>query len=260
MLNYIRQRYHPLWRLRKMGLFRWFQSHFDFDYSFAHDGITVWGKWMRDFSIICSKDGNEVQSLQAFKDLVIDRRIELFFDIGANIGLYSWSAVAQRVGQVFLFEPDLNNCRLLLKTIRDNAIKGSCVIPMAMSSQIGMASFYPDAASGATGSLKDNSGNGASLHSAYGMGMATMVPTIMLDAFVELAEGKRTFVKIDVEGAEMDVITGGMNFIERVKPIIMMESFDRAAVAKLEALGYSSKALGENHNYLLMPTLQGTSS
>lgn len=258
MLNSIRQRYHPLWRLRKIGLFRWLQSCFDPDYRFEHDGIKVWGKLLRDFSVISLKTGHEAQTLEVFKDLVKSEGIELFLDIGANIGLYSWSAVALRVNQIYSFEPDINNCRLLLKTIQTNKIEGNCVIPMAMSRRIGMASFFPDNASGATGSLKDHSRNDASLHSAYGMGEAITVPTIFLDAFFDIAQGKRTLIKIDVEGAEIDVVAGGIDFIRRVKPIILMESFDRMAITQLETMGYTSKALGENHNYLLMPSAKKT--
>lgn len=90
MLNSIRQRYHPLWRLRKIGLFRWFQSRFDPDYRFEHDGIIehdgikVWGKLLRDFSVFSLTPAHEAQTLKVFKDLVKSEGIELFFDIGAN--------------------------------------------------------------------------------------------------------------------------------------------------------------------------------
>jgi FkbM family methyltransferase len=253
MLKYLRRHYHPLWRLRQSGFFRWFQARFDPEFRFHYKGIKVWGKLIRNFSTIASPEGQEAESTRIFSEQIQSKNSELFLDIGANIGLYSWIAVSHRVKEIYLFEPDLINVGLLAKTIKGNSLEACCIIPMAMGKQIGMARFFPDSASGATGSLKDYSRNKSSLHHAYGMGDYHSVPTITLDAFIDLARGKRTLIKIDVEGAEMDVLAGGMQFIESIKPHILMESFDREGVSALEAMGYTSQVLDENHNYLLSP-------
>ena len=52
------------------------------------------------------------------KDIYSNLKIDvLFLDVGANIGIYSWMARKYCDGQIFMFEPDVTNCRLLLKTM-----------------------------------------------------------------------------------------------------------------------------------------------
>ena len=81
-----------------------------------------------------------------------------------------------------LFEPDLDNARLLAQTIKANHFSSGFVILFAVADKFGEARFIVDRASGATGSLQDHSDNASSLHSAYGM-KTVAVPTICLDAY-----------------------------------------------------------------------------
>ena len=180
-------------------------------------------------------------------------RVELFFDVGANVGIYSWIAKSEGVKEIFLWEPDLTNQRLLSDTIRRNSTNSCFLFPFAMSSEVGIANFLIDDASGTTGSLVDDTKNSSSLHSSYGLSKYRSVPTLKLDIFCEYALNKRTLLKIDVEGAEQLIFDGGREFLKQIKPIIQIECFERSRLECIEELGYDVKDLSENHNYLLTP-------
>ena len=195
----------------------------------------------------------EEASIVEFKRVLKDHKIDLFFDIGANVGIYSWIARSEGVLEIFLVEPDSTNQRLLSNTIRRNAIDNCFLLPFAMSKDLGIAQFLVDNASGTTGSLVDDSENESSLHASYGMNRFRSVPTFPLDIFCDFARGKRTMLKIDVEGAEDLVLEGANRFLTEVKPFILIECFDRERLASVERLGYSIVDLAENYNYLLKP-------
>jgi hypothetical protein len=65
-----------------------------------------------------------------------------------------------------------------------------------------------------------------------------------------------SFIKLDVEGYEMDVIDGGMQTIQRDKPVMIIEIFDgpdRARkIEQIEALGYTCTHIGAA-DFLFIP-------
>lgn len=253
MLTYIREKFHPLWRLRQSPTFRRIQQKCDPDVTCRIEGIRVSVKLLRDASVILAHKGKEVESRNSFIEILNKQKIQTFFDIGANIGSYSWAALAHGVDEVFLFEPDETNQRLLSKTIRKNDLARCYLVTFAVGETVGVAEFLIDHASGATGSLENHTKNISSLHYAYGMADTRTVPTLNLDIFAEYARSKRVMVKIDVEGAEVGVFKGGRKFFQQVYPFVLVECFERGRLRFFEEIGYSIHPLPENHNYLLSP-------
>jgi FkbM family methyltransferase len=82
---------------------------------------------------------------------------DVFLDIGANVGIYLRHARNHDVPVIFLFEPDRNNARLLVRTIKANHFTSVYLIPCAVASRFGAAEFIVDKASSATGSLLNQS-------------------------------------------------------------------------------------------------------
>ena len=210
-------------------------------------------KLIRDASTWISKGNLEESSVVQFRHILNASQIELFFDIGANVGTYSWIARSEGVKEILLFEPDVTNQRLLGATIQRNSIDNCFLMPFAVSSKVGIEKFLVDNASGTTGSLVDDTKNKSSLHSAYGMNRFRSVLTLKLDVFCEFASKKRTMLKIDVEGAEKLVFEGAQKFLSMNNPFVLIEAFERRNLEPLEVLGYHVVDLLENHNYLLKP-------
>ena len=253
MLNQIRKRFHPLWRLRQWAWYRKVQDLVDPDVAIRMNGLKVYLKLLRDLSLILPHQGKESATQQAFSSLLGGGAVDVFVDVGANIGSYSWLAKEHRVRDIFMFEPDRTNCRLLMRTLRANRLEHVFLVPFAASASAGVATFYPDRASGATGSLENHRLNAHSLHAAYGMGESLAVPTLPLDLFADFCHGKRVLIKIDVEGAEASVFAGAMDLIRQTLPVIIVECFEPSKLEVMKPLGYAIQSLEENGNYLLMP-------
>jgi hypothetical protein len=64
-------------------------------------------------------------------------------------------------------------------------------------------------------------------------------------------------VKIDVEGAEMQALAGASRFIERYRPVILVESLTQAAADALEGffggIDYTGSHLSGERNMIFLP-------
>lgn len=122
---------------------------------------------------------------------------DLFVDVGANVGIYSILA-AEMGCRVLAFEPDPANLVALRRNVALNGMENSItVIPKAVSSHVGSIGFLlgHDALARIT---------------MQGDGDAVPVPCTTLDA--EVDEPIRG-LKIDVEGAELDVLRGSTRLL-----------------------------------------------
>lgn len=136
-------------------------------------------------------------------------------DVGANIGYYSLlaSRLVGPTGRVVALEPNSENCRLLLSSLRLSDVSNVQLLPVAADAATGWA--YYSTHVGSNGGLIEE----GDLLSQPG----TVVPTFRLD---DLVEGPVDFLKMDVEGAEGRVIEGATRIIERDRPIVTTELKD----------------------------------
>ncbi len=136
-------------------------------------------------------------------------------DVGANLGYYSLlaSRLVGPSGQVMALEPNSENCRLLLSSLRLNETTNVEVLPVAADAATGWA--YYSTHVGSNGGLIDD----GDLLSHPG----TVVPTFRLD---DLIEGPVGFLKMDVEGAEGRVVQGATRIVERDRPVVTTELKD----------------------------------
>ncbi|MFM7464216.1 MAG: FkbM family methyltransferase [Cyanobium sp.] len=250
MFNKIRQKFHPLFHLRKNGIYRQIQRVIDPDISIKIHGFQVYLKLLRDLSVILSQQEQEKEVVDLASSLMSSAQFDVFIDVGANIGLYSWLAKKHNVSDIFMFEPDRTNCRLLMRTLKANHLEHVFLVPFAASAVAGVEQFYPDSASGATGSL---SLNPHSLHSAYGIATSVALPTLPLNTFADFCCNKKVLLKIDVEGAEASMFAGAMRFLEQAMPTMIVECFDASRLDVLRPLGYSRHSIDDKGNYLLTP-------
>ncbi|MCH2156747.1 MAG: FkbM family methyltransferase [Opitutales bacterium] len=156
-------------------------------------------------------DTNRIQSGEAQAILKQLEGAELFIDIGANIGVLSMLASQNGCPQVIAVEPAKHNCQFLLENIESNNFQNITVFPMAMSAGSGVATIQGE---GEMASLTEN-WNGVSAT------VSSRVPTIGFDdLFLAQIQQKRTLVKIDAEGHELEVMKGAIHSISQDDPPI----------------------------------------
>ena len=254
MISWIRNRFHPLWRLRRTAWFRALQNHVDFAVQVQHGRIRQHVMLLRDFALLVPHRGAETRTCSLFLKALQFHKPEFFLDVGANVGSYSWAAANFDSSlAIWLFEPDETNVRLLRKTMDDNKLSRARLIPMAVASQNGEIEFLVDDVSGATGSVESDSSNASSLHAHYQLRNRVTVKCCCLDSFVEELRGHRVVIKIDVEGAEDQALAGARQLLAQVKPVIFIECFETAKMAILNELGYRVYDLQEGSNWLAIP-------
>jgi FkbM family methyltransferase len=145
----------------------------------------------------------------------------IFFDIGANVGLYTWLAAGMRNDlKIIAFEPDPENFRLLTKTAQAWQSDNVRLYQMALSDDCGSATFERDEITSATGSLAQG-GSFAEKHFNT-LGEKIRVQTTTLD-IVASEEGMPAIIKIDVEGHEAKVFAGASHTIQKACPVIFFE-------------------------------------
>jgi FkbM family methyltransferase len=114
-------------------------------------------------------------------------------------------------GQVFSFEPTALTRKVLRRTVRINGCATVVQVrPEAVAQRTGDAMFYD------TG---DPGSNANSLVSTPRRHLGTKVPTISLDDFAGARGLKVNALKIDVEGAELDVLRGASETFMRCRPV-----------------------------------------
>ncbi len=140
-------------------------------------------------------------------------------DIGAHIGLFSAIAakIAGEHGKIFAFEPTPVTVPVLHQTIRINEL-GNMVNPInqAMGGEVGKTIFF------VSDNEADNSNSLVSYKQDRNLkGVEVDVNTI--DNFVMSKKlSKVNFIKIDAEGAEYDVLRGGVEVFKKYKPYCIL--------------------------------------
>lgn len=150
---------------------------------------------------------------------VIIKKNSTVLDVGANIGFHSlyFAELAGNNGKVISVEPILQNFEALEKNIALNHFKNIITVQKALASKQRLMQIGIDANNNNPGafSLMGNGAKKIDIHCVKG-------DDLLDDLLIE----KIDFIKIDVEGFELEVIKGLLKTIARDKPVIIFE-FDR---------------------------------
>ena len=170
-------------------------------------------------------------------------------DIGANVGNHTvFFARSCRASQVVVFEPNPAAITVLNANIRINRI-GDVVDSRFLGIGVGAGSGSAD--------LLETTGN---------LGVTRLIGRsdgpVGIKALDELhLDVRPTFIKIDVEGMEMDVLAGGMKLIEELKPSMYVEvhetNYERFAAFVVERryqVVASYSRYPYNRNFLITST------
>lgn len=161
-------------------------------------------------------------------DEVFNRRIyeadcaiapgNMVVDVGANIGAFSIKAakVVGAEGQVLALEPESTNFALLTKNIRLNNTSNVFAKKIAVGERKDDTKLYVYGKRG---------NNSVFLRPSEKFEGVEHVEMDTLDGIIrERSLGRVDFLKIDVEGTELDVLRGGRQCINEFKPRIALET------------------------------------
>lgn len=142
---------------------------------------------------------------------------DVFFDIGANIGLMSLYAAGcvGSEGKVIAFEANPETANILKNNIALNSVNNIDVIAKAVGNDTGSIKIYNN--------WSVNRG-GASVIKPNDASSFSEVELIRIDALKEYQDMTISMVKIDVEGFELDVLKGMEKVLRRKDaPILIVE-------------------------------------
>ena len=175
------------------------------------------------------------------------QRGDIFFDVGANCGFYTVLArsFVGEEGQIHAFEPGKLAFDLLKKNKAD--FKNVYINNIAIYNKKGYINFYLN---------RFSVGNTIKVRSGYNLKdfKKTIVKTITLDDYCRERSIIPTFIKIDIEGSEDNMIMGAQKILEFNNPIIAIEmvkrniqflQFHRNAFRLLIRLGYKPYSIND---------------
>ena len=188
---------------------------------------------------ILDKEPETISWINEFKDRSI------FWDIGANVGLYSIYAASKRERiKVFSFEPSSSNLRTLSRNISINNLQNKInIVPFALSKNknkfllLKESSFNEGGALNSFGVNYNFSGKkffSKNSYNTFGTSLDNLIKLKILKV--------PNYIKIDVDGIEDLILAGAKNLLlnKKIKSILI-EINDKFKVQKKEILKIMKK-------------------
>ena len=187
-----------------------------------------------DFRIECRSNFSEYELISRQFFFRISKLAKNILDIGAYSAIYSITAgLANPDANVYAFEPNPEIFALAKHNIESNNLSSSILLlPLALSNQVGIENLYFNISGweSATASLSNRSDKYIEVE-------VSTIDLIFRDIQIDL-------IKIDVEGFEGKVFSGGLNTLLKSHPIILSEVLSERDMAsqseELLGLGYET--------------------
>lgn len=161
---------------------------------------------------------------------------DIALDVGAHIGYFSMlmSKIVGSNGHVYAFEPRPLNQKMLSKNIEVNNCANVTILTSAIGNFIGKVNFDATTGTG-TGHVTED-GN-----------ISVSITTI--DNFCNEKNIKPSYIKIDIEGGELDALNGAEQTIIKFKPKILLAThgyeIDKECDVWMRDKGYSGKDINQ---------------
>lgn len=187
------------------------------------------------------------------------RRGDLFVDVGAHWGFYSFQAATHPAGdiEVAAFEPDLMNATILTENVARNNCANVAVVCAACGDQAGLAPLIAH-------STMRHCIRGADAR-FDGRTPSKWVPVVTLDGAIgdlQKQAGRRIVLKIDAEGFEPNIIAGAKSLLGSGRVALVVwecgEAF--AAGGRRAAMAHMTAFLGDCGFQHMRPATDGADS
>jgi len=155
------------------------------------------------------------------RDLMLIKRFirpgDYVIDVGAYKGYYTMfmSKIVGRNGKVFSFEPNKSNIYFLRKNIEHNSLANVEIIEKACDKEKAEKDPYLD--------RQDDTGGTIQRFSYYDTYKTEKVGVDRLDSYLKDLRHAVSFIKIDTEGNDFNVIMGAEKIIEKDAPTLCFE-------------------------------------
>ena len=156
-----------------------------------------------------------------------------FWDIGANIGLYSVYCGVKKSAEIYSFEPSTSNLRTLSRNISINKLQNNVtIVPFPLINEFGFKTAKMSESvfveGGAENNFKTNfdwQGNLFESSNSYKI-FGTSIDYLTSNEIIRIPD----YIKIDVDGIEHLILQGGLSTLKssKIKSVLieLNESFD----------------------------------
>ena len=146
----------------------------------------------------------------------------VFWDVGANIGLYSVYEKKKKKCSVWAFEPSVFNLELLARNIHVNGLtEHVCILPLALNDALGASQLRMTTTEwgGALSTFGQDFGwDGKAISQIF---TYKILGLSMEDALQRLAVPQPDYIKMDVDGLEHFILKGGLAVLQNIKEILI---------------------------------------
>lgn len=258
LLDYVRKKYHPLWRLRRMPAVYRFLSRFLDVPRLVNDrniGFKYYAYGLRNLTYFLGTARIEPIVQQVLLRCIQRQQVCQFWDVGANLGFYTWLVLSSRPDiQCVLVEPVPDNTRLLELTINKNRLEQCRLVKAAIAARAGSELMTIDQFSGATSqmsSLYVDSPDHA-IAKTYALTDQIEVATTTLDILME-QYGVPDVIKMDIEHAELFLPESGARLVNARRSIFIFECQFNSVLDWFGQNGYCVFKLDDLHNFMAVP-------
>lgn len=146
---------------------------------------------------------------------------DLFLDVGAHIGFIS-CVVARFVGDsgfVYAVEPNPETFRILRENIRINSLENVGALEVALGAEVGKARIYENADKAVASLIRPKDFSEDSGEKI----VVTTIDTLIENGIIRIP----TFIKIDVEGFELEVLKGARKLLSSPEAPILCVEFEQ---------------------------------
>lgn len=183
----------------------------------------------------------------------------VFYDIGANVGIYSIYAASKRECTVVAFEPSAPNQDLLVRNIISNKLSNLITVcPIGLSNSDSILNMYMNLSGYSWGGAHNSLGvNSDQRGRPIAEAAQIKLPATKLDSIVKFLElPPPNHIKVDVDGLELLVLSGAKKTLETVESLMVeidpLNADSSSAIPKLlNSVGLTLKnSFGENNLYI----------
>jgi FkbM family methyltransferase len=144
-----------------------------------------------------------------------------FIDVGVNVGQSLIAFRSCRDNPYYGFEPSPHCAFYINKLVKANNLRNIHLLPVGLSSDAAILKFYCKAAADSSATMIGELRPGH-----YSEEDISYVPVFPFDELDLGGISDISFIKIDVEGAELEVLTGLKQTLQKYNPVITCEVLD----------------------------------